>query len=145
VPGDFRAFLTRHVTLLKSLHRWTIRVLVPQPLAKSIPVYRHALYEELATPLNPSEADELTWLFEQRRRATNADLGSDRRVVDAAKRFSAPRFRVLYRLWLQYGDTVLRNTYSTLVADKFERGEATLEFVVLARQYLHLSPLVGVA
>jgi hypothetical protein len=145
VPGDFRGFLTRHFTLLKSLDRWTIRVLVPRPLVNAIPVYRHALYEELATPVQPSEADELTWLFEQRKRQTNANTLSDLRGVEAAKRFSAPRFRVLYRLWLQYGDTVLSNTYSTLLADKFERGEATIEFVVLARQYLHLSPLVGVA
>jgi hypothetical protein len=59
--------------------------------------------------------------------------------------FSAPRFKVLYRLWLQYGDAVLWNTHSTLLVDKFERGLASVEFEVLSRQYLHLAHLVGVA
>ena len=144
VPVDLRAFLARHFTLLKPLHRWTIRVLVPRRFVKAIPVYRHTLYEELATPLRPSEADELGWHFEQRRHANKGSATCDPRFVEAAKRFSAPRFRALYRLWLQHGDSVLWNTYSTLLADKFERGEAKVEFVVLSRQYLHLSPLVGV-
>lgn len=43
VPIDFRAFLERHVTVLKALHRWTLRVLVPQRFEKAIPVYRHAV------------------------------------------------------------------------------------------------------
>ncbi len=52
---------------------------------------------------------------------------------------------MLYRLWLQDGDGVLWNTYSTLLVDKFERELASVEFVVLSRQYLHLAHLVGVA
>ena len=52
---------------------------------------------------------------------------------------------MLYRLWLQYGDDVLGNTYSTLLVDKFDRGLASVECIVLSRQYLHLTHLVGVA
>jgi hypothetical protein len=70
VPVDFRAFLTRHVTMLKLLYQWRLRVLVPKRFEKAIPVFRHAAHEKLATPLHPSEADELGWLFQQRRRAS---------------------------------------------------------------------------
>jgi hypothetical protein len=34
VPVDFRQFLIRHVDLLRSLHHWTIRLLVPRRLGK---------------------------------------------------------------------------------------------------------------
>ena len=61
-----------------------------------------------------------------------------------AKQFSAPRFKVLYRLW-QYGNDVLWNTSSTLLVEKFDRGLASVEVIVLSRQYLHLTHLVGVA
>jgi hypothetical protein len=146
VPVDFRAFLVRHLTMLKTLRKWTLRVLVPQRFEKPIPVYRHTVREELATPLRPSDADELGWLFKQRRRAAaDPAFVPDRRFLDAAKQFSAPRFRVLYRLWRQLGDKVLWNTYSTLLVDKFDRGEASVEFIVQSRQYLHLSHIVGVA
>ena len=49
------------------------------------------------------------------------------------------------RLWLQYGDHVLWNSQSTLLSDEFDRGLASVEFAILARQYLHLAHLVGVA
>jgi hypothetical protein len=62
-PIDFRAFLLRHFTLLKTLYKWTLRVLVPERFEKTIPVYRHTVREELVTPLRPSDADEVGWLF----------------------------------------------------------------------------------
>jgi hypothetical protein len=145
-PVDFRAFLLRHVTTLKSLHSWTVRMLVPERFEKVIPVYQQAVREELATPLRPSDADELRHLFAQRKRAAaEPAFVLDRRAVEAAKQFSAPRFKVLYRLWLRHGDQLLWNTYSTLLVEKFDRGLASVEFVVLSRQYLHLAHLVGVA
>jgi hypothetical protein len=145
-PVDFRAFLLRHFTMLKPLHKWTLRLLVPERFKKAIPVYQRAVREELGTPLRPSNADELQWLFQQRKRAlSEAAFILDHRFVEASKQFSAPRFKVLYRLWLQHGDEVLWNTYSTLLAEKFDRGLASVEVVVLSRQYLHLTHLVGVA
>jgi hypothetical protein len=145
-PVDFRAFLLRHFTMLKPLHKWTLRLLVPKRFEKAIPVYRHAVREELATPLHPSDADELRWLFEQRKRASGEPaFVTDRRFVEASKQFSAPRFKVLYRLWLQYGNDVLWNTYSTLLVERFDRGLGSVEVIVLSRQYLHLAHLVGVA
>jgi hypothetical protein len=145
-PVDFRAFLLRHFTMLKPLHKWTLRLLVPKRFEKAIPVYRHAVREELAMPLHPSDADQLRWLFEQRKRASaEPAFVPDRRFVEASKQFSTPRFKVLYRLWLQYGNDVLWNTYSTLLVEKFDRNLASVECIVLSRQYLHLTHLVGVA
>jgi hypothetical protein len=46
---------------------------------------------------------------------------------------------------LQHGNDVLWNTYSTLLVDKFDRRLASVECIVLSRQYLHLTRLVGVA
>jgi len=50
---------------------------------------------------------------------------------------------VLYRLWLQHGDRVLWNSYSTLLVDEFDRGQASGEGVVRSRQYRHLARRVG--
>src|SRR5204863_3694712 len=66
VPMDFRLFLFRHAELLRPLYRWTIRVLVPQPFTKAIPVFGHAAREELATPISLESADELRWFFRER-------------------------------------------------------------------------------
>ncbi len=132
--------------MLKLLYQWRLLVLVPKRFEKAIPVFRDAAHEELATPLHPSEADELGWVFQQRKRvATEAGVVLDHRFVETSKAFSAPRFGVLFRLWLRDGDSVLWNTYSTMIADKFERRPASVELVVLSRQYLHLAHLVGVA
>ena len=45
----------------------------------------------------------------------------------------------------QYGESVLWDAKSMILADQLERGWGRVEFVPLSRQYLHLSPLVGVA
>jgi hypothetical protein len=145
-PVDLRAFLVRHAVLLKALHRWTIRVLIPKPFAKALVVYKRAVFEELARPLHPSEADELGWFFKERVRASEAAAWvPDARFAEARRRFNSPRFRMLHRLWQQYGENVLWDAKSTILADQLERGWGRVEFVLLSRQYLHLSPLVGVA
>ena len=54
VPMDFRLFLIRHSELLRALNRWTIRVLVPAPIGKAIPVFGHAARETFATPITPA-------------------------------------------------------------------------------------------
>jgi hypothetical protein len=145
-PIDLRAFLVRHAMLLKALHHWTVRVLVPKPFEKALPLYKRAVFEELARPLPASEADELGWFFRERARAREtAAWVPDGRFAEARRRFNAPRFRMLHRLWQQYGENVLWDAKSTILADQLERGWGRVEFVLLSRQYLHLSPLVGVA
>lgn len=145
-PVQFRAFLVHYFDLFTMVHRWTLRVLVPTPFEKAIRIYQRAVREELAKPLHPSDSDELKWYFGQLKAgAVGRSTGDEVRLREAAQRFRAPRFRVLYRLWLHGGDGLLWNTRSTLLADKLQRGEAHVEFVILPRQYLHLTHLVGVA
>jgi hypothetical protein len=67
-PLDFRAFLLRHTTLLGALREWTLRLLVPKPLARVAPLYEQAAREHLATRLDPSSAEELAWFFRERQR-----------------------------------------------------------------------------
>ncbi len=64
---------------------------------------------------------------------------------EAMKAFSAPRFSALYRAWLSEGDIVVWRAQSSVTADAVSLGRGRLECVVLSRQYLHLSRLVGVA
>ena len=145
-PIDFRAFLLRHAILLAAVRQWTIRLLVPRPLARATVAYQHAAREHLATGLDRSSADELAWFFRERRRlADDPSAAPDRRFRDDAKDFAAPRFSALYRAWMSEGDPVLWTAQSVSVPDAVSRGEGQVECVVLAHQYLHLSALVGVA
>ncbi len=58
-----------------------LRKVHPKRFEKAIPVYRHVVREELATPLHPSDADELQWLLEQRKRASaEPSFAPDRRT-----------------------------------------------------------------
>lgn len=78
--------------MLKLLYQWRVRVLVPKRFEKAIPVFRHSAREELATALHPSEADELGWLFRQRKRAaTQPAFVPDHRFVEATSGTSTPR------------------------------------------------------
>jgi hypothetical protein len=146
VPLDFRLFLFRHAEVLRALTRWTLRVLVPEPFAKAIRVFGLAARQELATPIAPATADELQWFFRERqRRQEGPPATKDDRFRRAVSAFRAPRFRVLYRLWLQEGDPVIWAAQSGVLKDALERQEGRVEFVQLSHQYLHLSSLVGVA
>jgi hypothetical protein len=142
VPIDFRAFLHRHAELLYALPAWQLRVLVPRHLEASIPAYEQAFREELTQPVRPDTADELLWYFRELR--TGEGRQGDR--LQAARRdFGAPRFRSLYRAWREGGDRVVYAAMSPVVVDAIQRGRAGLECQVAARQYLHLTPLVGTA
>ena len=141
-PVDFRAFLERHAELLRSLKTWTIRLLIPPHFARTAKTYQAAFREQLAMPLRPSNVDDLRWYFQARKGARQR---GHERFDQAERAFSAPRFRALYRAWLERGEPVLDATLSPTLADKIERGVGQLECHVLAHQYLHLLPLVGTA
>jgi hypothetical protein len=141
-PVDFRAFLERHAELLRTLRAWTIRLVIPPHFTSVAGVYRAAFREQLAMPLRPINLDDLRWYFHARRAPHQ---GSDERLDQAARAFGAPRYRVLYRAWLERGDPVLDATLSPVLADKIERRAGLLECYVLPHQYLHLSSLVGTA
>jgi len=146
MPDDFRVFLQRHAALVGLVKRWTIQVLVPQPLANAIPRFGQAARDELATPLRLSIAEELEWYFHERQRRMCAPGATDEdRFRRAHAAFQAPRFRVLYRAWQKQGDNVVWATKSHVLRDALERQEGRVEFVQLSHQYMHLSSLVGVA
>jgi hypothetical protein len=65
--------------------------------------------------------------------------------LDLLKVYRSPKFRALYRQWLDDPANSIRMAGSPLIADNIERGHGTVECVELSRQYLHLSPLVDVA
>jgi hypothetical protein len=89
-----------------------------------------------ARPLHPSEADELGWFLKERVRASKmAAWVTDARFADARKRFNAPRYRMLHRLWQRYGETILWDAKSTILADQLERGWGRVEFLLLARSW----------
>ncbi len=146
VPMDFRLFLLRHSELLRALYKWTIRVLVPQHFASGIRVFGHAARELLASPIHPTVADELQWLFHERQRRQHAGPEApDERFRRATMAFRTPRFRALHRLWQQGGDRVVWAAQSPSLRDALERRDGHVEFVKLTRQYFHLASLVGVA
>jgi hypothetical protein len=104
------------------------------------------VFEELARPLHFCDVDELGWFFKERVRAGDmAAWVPDARFAEARKRFNAPRFRMLHRLWQRYGEAILWDAKSTILGRPARTRLGRVEFVLLSRQYLHLSPLVGVA
>ena len=120
-PQEFRSFLMRHYTLMRSLLRWTLRVFVPRKFEKAIPAFKHALNEEFRRPLRPRDGEELLWFFRQRREAAQQPaFVPETRYLEAAKQFSAPRFGVLEKVWRLHGDDVIWNTYSKGIEDQFE-------------------------
>jgi len=141
-PIEFRAFLEHHADLLRALPAWTIRLLVPQHLAKASGTYMTAFFEQLAMPLRPDTRDELQWYVEGRR----AGLGTrDARFRRAAEAFAAPRFQALYRVWRERGDSVVQASVSPALADAIARDVGQLECRVLAHRYRHLSSLLATA
>jgi hypothetical protein len=145
-PVDFRAFLHRHAEILRTLARWRLRVLFPPHFEGAVPVYEAAVIDELGSPLQATTLDELKWYFAQRRQLdASPSIVTEARYQQAQEAFSSPRFRVLYRTWLQYGDAALYATLSPVLADAFARRSGELECVVLPDPYRHLASLVGTA
>jgi hypothetical protein len=141
-PVGFRAFLERHAELLRSLPAWTIRLLVPWFRRESVALYEEAFDEQLGSPLSPAVLEDLRWYF--RARSTHGG-GADERLDEAAYAFGAPKFRALYRAFLERGEPALDATLSPTLADAIARGTGQLENHVLPHQYAYLSSLVGTA
>ena len=145
-PMDFRLFLLRHIALFRVLFRWTVRLLFPRQLSKARLAYLHAAREHLATPLDPSVVETLEWLFPERKRLTDPGAApADARYLKASSAHRIPRFRALYRQWLDDPRNTRWMAGSSIVAEAIDREHGRVECVELSRQYLHLSPLVDVA
>ena len=93
-------------------------------------------------PLRPTQLDELRWFFEARR---SSDARRDERFERARRAFGAPRFRALYRVWIEQGDGALDAVVSATLANAIARQTGRFEASVLSHKYLHLAPLVGTA
>ncbi len=146
VPAAFRMFLFRHADLLGTMHQWTIRVIVPRRFKKAIALYRYAVRDELATPLNPSVVDELESVFRHRASTAGATQpAADLDLATAKRKFAAARFRARYRMWQVDPSMALWGVRSSVLRDKLARGEGRIEFMELPHQYLRLTSLVGVA
>ena len=65
--------------------------------------------------------------------------------LNLSSAYQSPRYRALYRQWLDDPTNTLRLAGSRLIADNIDRGHGQVECLELSRQYLHLSPLVDVA
>jgi len=66
---DLHAFLQRHAELLRTVPKWTVRVLLPPHLCKAQAPYLRALRLELGTRMAPGMADECRWWCRARRAA----------------------------------------------------------------------------
>ena len=145
-PVDFRAFLHRHVELLRALPNWEVRLLTPQHLAEDVPAFEAAARQELAAPLRLDAVDELSWFFNQQLRVEAGSAADDcARFGRAHRRFHAPRYRTLYRLWKKEGNRLLHGTVSPVLEDALARGRGRVTTEMLARGYQHLSSVVGSA
>src|SRR5262249_27445777 len=132
VPIDFRRFLERHAELLRLLPAWRIRLVVPGHKCRAIACYTAAFTEQVASPLRVAVVDELRWYFLARRKGRPDDV---ERFDEAVRAFAAPRFRALYRVWLERGDDVLDGTLSSTLADAVAYGAGGLEYRVLPYRY----------
>lgn len=140
LPVDFRQFLIRHVGLLRMVHRWTMRLLVPRRFRKAVALYKAAVREELWTPMNPSVSRMLETYFAECH-ATRAHVGDpdDPYIRREFSRQGSAKIQALYRAWRRQGDRVLWDAPSTVLADDRAHGCARVEVVMLDGQYLQLT------
>src|ERR1700686_4184430 len=133
VTDDVRAFLQRHGGLLRALPEWTVRLLFYKRVGALGAPFLEAFRAELASPLSPTVFGELRWYFGQCQLAAEnrASVPCDARFRRIQRAFDAPRYRVLFRRWLEDGDTALSVVESGAIAEKLERGAGLLEGVVL--------------
>ncbi len=137
IPVDFRQFLIRHHNLLLTLHRWTMRLLVPRRFKKSVALYKAALREELWTPLQPSVSKALETYFRERKEQ-GGHLGdpTDRYIAKEFRQQGMAKMTALYRAWRREGDVVLWRSSSTSLRDDRMHGCAACEVHMLNAQYL---------
>src|SRR6266508_6232561 len=142
---EFRAFVQRHADLLRALSGWTVKVLVPRPLADAMASFVETARTELTSTLRDETLGELKWYFHRCRNTANPRAMSfeDEEFWRDQAAFGAPRYRQLYRRWLTDGDTVFEALSSSAIAEALERGTGRIEAHVLMLSYRHLSPLAN--
>ncbi len=140
LPVDFRQFLIRHVSLLRFVRTWTLRLLVPRRFSKAVALYKAAIREELWTPMNPSVSKMLETYFPERQ-ARGEHLGDpdERYIREEFRKQGMLKIQALYRAWRRQGDGVLWQAHSTTLRDDHLHGCSAIEVEPLNRQYLQLT------
>jgi hypothetical protein len=140
VPVDFRQFLMRHTELFRSLHHWTVRLLLPRRFRKAVALYKAAVREQLWTPLNPNVSKSLEAYFRERQEQ-GGHLGdpSDRYIAQEFRKQGMPKIQALYRAWRRSGDRILWQSCSVSLRDDWTYGRSAVEVQPLNRQYLQLT------
>lgn len=140
LPVDFRQFLIRHVSLLRFVRTWTLRLLVPRRFRKAVALYKAAIREELWTPMNPSVSKMLETYFPERQ-ARGGHLGDpdERYIREEFRKQGMLKIQALYRAWRRQGDGVLWQAHSTTLRDDHSHGCSAIEVELLNRQYLQLT------
>jgi len=143
VPLDFRQFLIRHADLFRSLHHWTVRLMLPRRFRRAAALYKAAVREQLWTPLNPSVSTSLEAYFRERQEQ-GGHLGdpSDRYIAQEFRKQGMPKIQAVYRAWRRSGDRVLWQSCSTSLRDNWTYGRSAVEVQPLNRQYLQLTPSI---
>lgn len=134
----FSLFLLRHQQLLIGLSCWTVRVLLPRPLAHLVRSVDWAASQALATPLRPDHAHELLWYFEATAGGRTPGHPDASRFRDARRLFQGPRFIALRRLWQAQGVLPVLYTASHVLRDQMERQWGLVECVVMPHDYDYL-------
>jgi len=99
---------------------------------------------ELSQVLSRKHVERLRAYFEQRRAVQTADARPRSGDFDLARRaYRGERFELLYRGWLNEGDSVLEAASSPHFEQALKDGRGRIESVVLPHQYRHLSLLVA--
>jgi hypothetical protein len=140
LPVDFRQFLIRHVSLLRFVRTWTLRLLVPRRFRKAVALYKAAIREELWTPMNPSVTKMLeTYFLERQARGGHLGDPDERHIREEFRKQGMLKIQALYRAWRRQGDGALWQAHSTTLRDDHSHGCSAIEVELLNRQYLQLT------
>jgi hypothetical protein len=141
-PMAFRVFLERHGALWRRLPAWTLRVVFPRHRQGAVEGFEAAFREQLLSPLPEAAREEMRWYFgESQRRSPELN----ERYFRGQTAFGRPRFRALFKQWMEDGDQALEGVTSTTLAEAVEQETARMESVVLPHPYAQLVSLVGTA
>jgi hypothetical protein len=97
---DFRTFLVGHIALLSVTPSWTLRVVFPRALGRTVAAYEMVVHEEFESPLGADATRELQHYFFHRRRGTDLATLPDalrERLTRYSEVYGGPRFTHLYR------------------------------------------------
>jgi hypothetical protein len=142
---DFRTFLVGHTALLSVPPTWTLRLVFPKSLRRTVAAYKAVADEELKNPLDANATRELQHYFFHRRRGTDLATLPDAlraRLIRYSELYGGPRFTHLYRRW-RADEEAAFTPLSSAVQTALAEGRAALECVILPHAYEHLSPLVN--